>query len=197
MTQDSINGDQFEDEFYDDATEAFASVNDLIPGANNTIRGQVDGRLVAIWARENGTRKNDRGETYGYTESVVLVLDDGPAGDQATELVGPAPVEVNLQLSPGGLHSRLSPRVEGMTKPRRDAEGNIIAPSVPQKWRPMIGRVNGRPSTKLKNGSPSIGISAPTDEDRPTIKRFQAEIVEINQRMEARDKEAENAAAFE
>lgn len=192
---DNVN--DFQDEFYDDATEAFPSVNDLIPVANNTIKGQVDGRLVAIWAKSNGTRTNDRGEEYGYTEAIVLVLDDGPNGDQATELVGPALQEVQLQLSTGGLYSRLSPRVEGMTKARRDEDGKILAPSVPMRWRPMVGRINARPSTKVKNGSPSIGISAPTDADRAIADRFRADIVEINKRVEAREKEAADAAAFE
>jgi hypothetical protein len=188
---------EFEDEFYDDATEEFPSVNDLCPGANNTIKGQVDGRLVAIWAKANGTQKKDDGSTYGYTEGYVLVLDNGPDGDQATELVGAAPWEGSLRFSTGGTHSRLAPRVEGMTKARRDDDGNVLAPSVPQRWRPMIGRINAKPSTKVKNGSPAIGISAPTAEDKAIIGRFRAEIVEINGRMEAADTEKADAQAFE
>jgi hypothetical protein len=168
-----------EDEFYDDATDEFPSINDLCPGANNTIKSQVDGRLVAIWAQKNGVQKKDDGSTYPYTEGLVLVLDDGKDGGQVTDLIGAAPQEVPLRFSTGGTQSRLSPRIEGMTKVRKDAEGNIIAPSVPMRWRPMIGRINAKPSQKVKNGSPAIGISAPEDEDRATINRYRNEIVDL------------------
>lgn len=188
---------EFEDEFYDDATEEFPSVNDLCPGANNTIKSQVDGRLVAIWAKENGQRKNDSGDMYGYTDALVLVLDDGPNGDQATELVPAAPWEGPLRFSTGGTHSRLSPRVEGWTKAKKDESGKVLVPAVPMRFRPMIGRINAKPSTKVKNGSPAIGISSPTDEDRPIINRYKADIIEINQRLEKAASEAEDAAAFE
>lgn len=194
---ENVNTPADVDEFYDDATESFPSINDLIPGANNTIKAQVDGRLVAIWARENGTRKNDSGDVYGYTDCLVLVLDDGQKGGQATELVPAAPWEGDIRFSTGGTHARLSPRVEGMTKARRDEDGAIIAPSVPMRWRPMIGRINAKPSTKVKNGSPAIGISAPTDEDRSVIAKYREEIVEINKRIEAKEKEAADAEAFE
>jgi hypothetical protein len=46
-----------EDEFYDDTSDEFPSVNDLVVGAHNKIKDQVNGRLVAIWARENGVGK--------------------------------------------------------------------------------------------------------------------------------------------
>ena len=186
-----------EDEFYDEATDEFPSVNDLVPGAHNRITDQVDGRLVAIWAKENGKRKNDRGEFYDYTDAYVLVLDDGPGGDQATQLIGPAPWEGQLRFSTSGTHSRLAPRVEGMTKARKDESGVVIAPAVPMKFRPLIGRINAKPSTKVKNGSPAIGISKPADEDKPIIQKYKAEIVEINKRLEAKATEAEDAAAFE
>lgn len=185
------------DEFYDEATEQFPSVNDLIPGANNTIKAQVDGRLVAIWAKENGTQKKDDGSTYPYTEALTLVLDDGEKGDLATDLIPAAPWEGQLRYSTAGLQSRLAPRVDGMTKARKDPEtGAVLVPSVPMKFRPMIGRVNARPSTKVKNGSPAISISAPTDSDKAIIAKFRADIVEINERLEAKAQEAEDAGAF-
>lgn len=186
----------FENDFYDEATDQFPSINDLVPHANNRITEQVDGRLVAIWVKENGIGKGDNGP-YPYTDAHVLVLDDGPNGDQATDLIPAAPWEGDLRFSTIGTNTRLAPRVDGMTPVRRDDTGKVIAESVPQKWRPMIGRINARPNQKQKNGSPPIGISSPTDADKPIIAKHKAAIIDINQRAEAKAKEAEDAAAFE
>ena len=187
---------QNEDEFYEDATESFPSVADLIPVANNTIKGEVAGRLVGIWAAKNGMQKKDDGSTYPYTEGTVIVLDNGPDGDQATDLIGEAPQEVYLRFSTTGTQSRLTNRVEGMTKVKRDEDGKVMVPARPQRFLPMFGRINARPSTKHKGGNPAIGISAPTDADREIIRRYKAEIVEISQRMEAKEHEREEAEAF-
>lgn len=185
-----------EDEFYDDATDEFPSVSDLCPGANNTIKAQVDGRLVAIWAKSNGVQTKDDGTTYPYTDALVLVLDDGPNGDQATDLIPAAPWEGQLRFSTGGTQSRVGPRVDGMTTPKRDEDGTILVPSVPMRFRPMIGRVNAKPSTKVKNGSPAIGIAKKTGADLAIVQRFKNEIIEINQRLEAKAAEVENEKAF-
>lgn len=196
MTE-SINTAVADDEFYDEATNEFPSVNDLVPGAHNMIKDTVLGRLVAIWALENGTRKNDSGGTYEYTDAIVLVLDDGPDGKQVTDLVPAAPWEGKLRFSTAGTQSRLAPRVDGWTKAKKGEDGKVIVPSVPMKFRPMIGRINARPSTKVKNGSPAISIASPEPEDKPTIQKFKADIVEINKRLEAKATAAEDAAAFE
>lgn len=184
-----------DEQFYDEATDQFPSVNDLVPGANNRITDQVDGRLVAIWAKENGTGQGDNGP-YDWTDAYVLVLDDGPDGDQATDLIPQAPWEGPLRFSTKGTQSRLAPRVDGMTKPVRNSDGEIIAPSVPMRFRPMIGRINARPNQKQKNGSPPIGIAKPSDSDKATVQKHKAMIIEINERMEAKAAEAEEAKAF-
>jgi hypothetical protein len=182
------------DEFYDDATEAFPSVADLAPLADNK-NPTTTGRLVAIWALSNGTEQGDNGP-YPVTESITLVLDDGPDGDQATELIGPAPVELQLRHSTTGIQSRLAPRVDGMSKPRRAEDGTILAPAVPLKFRPMLGRVNTRPSTKYKKGSPAVSIAKPTDEDRAIVKRYEADIRAINKRLEEKAAAIEDQAGF-
>lgn len=187
-----------EDDFYDDATEAFPSKDDLAPLADQKKNPTTDGRLVAIWAQKNGRDKKANGQgMYDWTESITLVLDDGPDGDQVTDLVGPAPVELNLRHSTSGIQSRLAPRVDGMTKPKRDQDGNIIVPAVSLKFRPMIGRVNTRPSTVQKGGSLAFSIAAPTEEDKVIIEKHKALIKEINQRLEAKAAEVEDGEAFE
>lgn len=173
-----------EDEFYDDATESFPSVEDLVPLANSKNPDSV-GRLVAIWAISNGQAKGENG-MYGYTETVTLVLDDGPEGDQATDLVGVAPQKLNLRHSTMGIHSRLAPRVEGTNKA-----------GVPLRFRPMIGRVNTKASTKYKKGSPAVSISAPTEADQEIIQQHKALIISINKEMESKATKAEDEAAFE
>jgi hypothetical protein len=185
-----------EDEFYDDTSDEFPSVNDLVVGAHNKIKDQVNGRLVAIWARENGVGKGQDGP-YPYTDALVLVLDDGPDGTHVTDLIGPAPQELPLRFSTKGIQSRLAPRVDGMTPVKRDADGNVVAPSVPLKFRPMTGRVNARPNTTRKDGSPPIGIAKLTDEDKVILQKFKEQIIEINQRLESKATQAEDAKAFE
>lgn len=175
-----------EDEFYDDATSAFPSVDDLAPA-----NGAGVGRLVAIWAKSNGEAKSaSTGKMYGYTETLTLVLDDGPDGTVYNELIestagGMEPVRKDLRHSTTGIHSRLRPRVEGKNKA-----------NVPLKWRPMIGRVNTQPSTANKKVL-AFSISEPTDSDREIIQRHKALIISINKEMETKDDDAENNAAFE
>jgi hypothetical protein len=187
--------DTMQDEYYDDATEAFPSVDDLAPLASKQ-NPKTEGRLVAVWAKENGTAKGENGP-YGYTETLTLVLDDGPEGDQFTDLIGPAPVELELRHSTQGIHTRLKPRVEGMTKPVKADDGTVLRPSVPMRFRPMIGRINTQPSTKYKKGSPAFSISAPTEADREIVQRYADQIREINKRLEANEAKVTNAEAFE
>lgn len=193
--QDMSDTTNQQDEFYDDATEAFPSVDDLAPLATNK-NPDTTGRLVAIWALENGTAQGEKGP-YSFTETITLVLDDGPDGDQATELVGAAPVELKLRHSTTGIQTRVGPRVEGMSKPKRDADGQIITPSVPLKFRPMIGRINTRAPKNYKNGNPAVSIAVPTDADREIARRYETEIRAINERLEANASKAEDAKAFE
>lgn len=185
------------DEFYDDATENFPSKDDLAPLADAKKNPTTDGRLVAIWAVKNGEEVNQQGKKYAITDSITLVLDDGPKGDQFTELIGPAPVELNLRHSTSGIQSRLAPRVEGMTKAVRNDDNEVIRPSVPQRYRPMIGRINTRPSTVVKGGSLAFSIAAPTEADREIIERHRDLIVEINAKIEQKDAEKADAEAFE
>lgn len=173
-----------EDEFYDEATEAFPSIEDLVPLANSKNPDTV-GRLVAIWAIENGSSKGENG-TYPWTNTVTLVLDDGPDGDQSTDLVGPAPQKLNLRHSTTGIQSRLAPRVEGTNKA-----------GVPLRFRPMIGRVNTKASTRYKKGSPAVSISAPTEADQAIILAHKDLIISINKELENKANKAEDEAAFE
>jgi hypothetical protein len=159
------------EEFYDDATEAFPSVDDLAPLADKN-NPTTEGRLVAIWALENGEDKGDNG-MYPWTKTITLVLDDGPEGDQTTELVGPAPVRLELRHSTVGIQSRLAPRVRGVDKN-----------DVPLRFRPMIGRVNTRPSTKYKKGSPAVSIAKPSDSDRAVVMANADLIRKINAELE-------------
>jgi hypothetical protein len=185
-----------EDEFYDDATESFPSVDDLV-GGEPPKKAEKIGRLVAIWPLENGVaKKSDGSGTYPYTNSVTLVLDDGPDGDLATDLVGSAPVELQLRHSTSGIQSRLAPRVDGMSKPKRNEDGEIIVPAKPLRFIPMIGRVNTRPSTRQKNGSPAFSVSAPTDADREIIAKFREDIKAVSAKLREKA-EAADADDFE
>lgn len=195
MTDSTI----LDDEYYDEATNDFPSVDDLVPLADKKNPDTV-GRLVAIWARSNGTDKGENGD-YGYTESITLVLDDGPDGDQFTDLIPSAvgdPIRLELRHSTAGVHSRLKPRVEGMSKVRRDPETKeVIAPAVPLKYRPLLGRMNTKASTKYKKGSPAVSISALSDADKVIVNQYADLIRSINKELEAKDKGAADAEAFE
>lgn len=176
-----------DEDFYDDATSAFPSVEDLAPQD-----GMGEGRLVAIWAKSNGTAVSaTSGKPYGYTETLTLVLDDGPDGGVYTELIpstggGDEPARLELRHSTTGIHSRLRPRVEG----KHSKTG------VPLRWRPMLGRVNTQAS-KANKKVPAYSISEPTDSDRELIQRHKALIVSINQELEKAESEAADAAPFE
>jgi hypothetical protein len=173
-----------EDEEWMDAAKAgFPSMDDLAPLASSA-NPETKGRLVAIWAKENGTAKGENG-TYGYTETVTLVLDDGPEGNQVTELVGPAPVRLDLRHSTAGVHSRLKPRVDGTN-----------AKGVRLRFRPMIGRIDTRASTKYKKGSPAFSIAEPTAEDMVIARKHKDMITAINQELEAAEAKSETEEAF-
>ena len=172
-----------EDEFYDDATSAFPSIEHLAPSVPPNFGA---GRLVAVWAKENGTAKSStNNKDYGFTETVTLVLDDGPDGDQVNELVPAAPQRLDLRHSTTGLYSRLRLRVEG-----------VNAKGVPLRFRPMIGRINTQASRNNKN-VPAYSIAEPADADREIVMQFKDDIVAINKELEAKAAKSEDDAAFE
>jgi hypothetical protein len=171
-----------EEEFYDDAAAAFPSVEQLAPSVPPNYG---DGRLVAIWARETGVGKGNSGKPYGYVETVTLVLDDGPSGDQISELIGAAPVRLDLRHSTSGLESRLKGRVTG-----------VNVKGVKLRNRPMIGRINTQPSKQNKN-VPAYSIAPPTEDDRKLLESFKPMIIKINQELEAADATDEDSKAFE
>lgn len=178
--------DQDEDDFYDEATTAFVSVDDLVPpkGAE-----PGPGRLVAIWALENGTAKGDNG-VYPYTETITLVLDDGLNGDLFTDLAPSTsdgnPVRLDLRHSTTMVHAQLRSRVEG-----RNSKGIRL------KYRPAIGRLNTRASTKYKKGSAAVSLGEPTAADMEIVQRHKALIISINKEIQAKDTKSEDDQAFD
>lgn len=182
------------EELFDDATEAFPSRHDLAALASDR-NPDTEGRLVAIWAQSHGTRPGERG-AYTFVETTTLVLDDGPDGDQATELVGTAVPEEGkpgegvrldgFQYSTEGLVARLKPRVEGKNKA-----------GVRLSTRPMLGRINTRKSTKVKGGAPAFSIAPATEDEKAWIlEHFKDAILSINEEMTAKLKDADEQAAF-
>jgi hypothetical protein len=173
-----------EDEFYDNATDAFPSVEHLAPSVPPNFG---DGRLVAIWALENGQAKSKTdGSVYGYTQTITLALDDGPNGDQINEMVGPAPFRVPMRHSTGYIHSKLKDRVTG-----KNQKG------VPLRFRPYLGRVNTQVSKASKNQAAYGIVPATEQEIADVVMRHKALIVSINKELEAEALKAENDTAFE
>lgn len=128
-------------ELFDDAKTEFPAKEDL------------KDRLVAIWATgKTGERKSAAtGKSYGWVETITLVLDDGPDGSSSTELVPAAPQKLdNFQWSAAGLYSRLSQRVQG---------------GKPKTFKPMLGRINSRKNS-VRGMADAWSISEPTDEDK-------------------------------
>lgn len=192
-----------EDEFYDEAAEEFPSIADLIVGAHSGIKGELKGRLIAVWPRKNGTSPSRTGgDPYGWSDAVVLVLDDGPDGKMFTDQIGPAPVEMDsIRFSTSGTFSRIGPRLDGFTKPRRNEDGEIIVAARPQKYVPLIGRLQAQPARE-KGNNPPIRIvpmtGSPTEaDDKAIAARYKAEIIDISAKLKAKDAEAEDAEAFE
>lgn len=181
-------------EWMDGASATFAKAEHLAPSLPPNFG---DGRLVAIWALENGTRKNDKGKEYPYVSTVTLVLDEGPNGQawltgsegwdpEASSVIPASPFRLDdFQHSTGGLVARLTKRVNG-----KNAKG------VPLKYRPMIGRMNTRASAQNKNVA-AFSISEPTAQDMVTARKYADMIKGINAELEAKDSKSEDEAAFE
>lgn len=172
-----------DEEWMDGASATFPKAENLAPSVPPNFG---PGRLVAIWAQENGTRKNDKGKEYPYVQTLTLVLDNGPDGTQTDEVVGSAPVRLeDFQHSTGGLVARLSKRVTG-----HNAKGVAL------KYRPMIGRMNTQPSSQNKNVA-AFSISEPTADDMIVARKYADMIKGINKELEDKDKQSEDSAAFE
>jgi hypothetical protein len=173
-----------EDEFFDSATSEFPAKEDL------------NGRLVAIWnTGKTGTRKSEaNNDTYGYVETVTLVLDDGPddwyatnikrmaidgKGDPAVgaddclvpsvRLNGPQRLD-DFQWSATGIYSRASKRKVGD--------------------KPMIGRINSKKNAK-KGFSDAWSIAEMTEDDKVTARKYLDVFREISAEMQ---KKADGAA---
>ena len=172
-----------DEEFYDDATSAFPSVEHLAPSVPPNFGA---GRLVAIWAVENGTAKGKNG-MYPFTQTITLALDDGPNGDQANEMVPTAPYRLEMRHSTGYIQGKLRGRVDGKT-----------TKGVPLRFRPMIGRVNTQASSNNKN-VPAYAIAPATDEEKATtVQKHRELIISISKELEAKaaDSDAFSDAPF-
>lgn len=182
-----------DEEWMDAASASFAKAEHLAPTVPPMFG---DGRLLAIWALENGTRKNDKGKEYPFVRTLTLVLDEGPNGQawltgtegwagDASQVIGASPVRLDdFQHSTGGLVARLSKRVTG-----------VNAKGVPLRWRPYVGRINTQPSSSNKNVA-AFSISEPTADDMVVARKYKDMITSINKEMEAAEKTAEDAEAF-
>jgi hypothetical protein len=184
VTDTSVNTPVADDEedFYDDATAAFPSVGDLAPDYPN----YGEGRLIAVYARSLGKRKGTSGEMYPYVETITVALDDGPDGDQTTELVGPAPYRVDMRHSTINLHAKLQGRVEGK-HPKSER---------PLKYLPLIGRVNTQASSQNKKVA-TYGLAPKTDDDLVILQRHKALLKAITAELEAADKAKDDADGFD
>lgn len=180
QTTNQSGTDEDEDDFFDAATSSFPSVEHLAPSVPPKFGV---GRLVAIWALENGVGKGNNGP-YPWTNTITVALDDGPEGDQANDMVPAAPYRVEMRHSTTNIQGKLRGRVDG-----KDQKGR------PLRFRPTIGRVNTQASQNNKN-VPAYGLAEPTDEDMDIARRHKALIVSINQELEKAAQEHEDNAAF-
>lgn len=169
-----------EDDFFDAATSTFPAVEHLAPSIPPKFGA---GRLVAIWALENGTSVGNNGP-YAWTQSITVALDDGPNGDQVNDLVGKAPFRVEMRHSTSNIQGKLRGRVTGKTQS-----------GIPLKYRPVIGRVNTQASSANKNVA-AYGLSEPTEADMDIARANRALIVSINKELEEADSKSEDQAAF-
>lgn len=166
-----------DEEWMDGAKAAFPSIENLAPSIPPNFGA---GRLVAIYARENGVGKGDNGP-YPYVETITLVLDNGPDGAQSDDLV-PAvtgdPIRLDLRHSTTGLVARLKPRVG-------TAKGN----------RPLVGRINTQASSRNKNVA-AFSIAEPTAEDMNVARAAKAYIMAVNKELDEAATKSEDENAF-
>lgn len=181
-------------EWMDGASASFPKAEHLAPSIPPNYG---PGRLVAIWAKSSGTRKNDSGKEYPFIQTLTLVLDEGPNGQawltgtdgwdsEASTIIPAAPVRLDdFQHSTGGLVARLQKRLTGKTPA-----------GVPLKYRPMVGRMNTQASKANKNVA-AFSISEPTAADMEVARKYKDMIKAINAELESADKADEDAAAFD
>jgi len=174
QTNQVAGGDEDE---WDDAKSAFPGMEDL------------DNRLVAIYARKAGERKNPEGKLYPFIETVTVVLDNGLDGNAFTETV-PAvegePIRLDdFQHSTTGLVARLRHRVEG-----KSAAGTAL------RIRPMLGRINSQPSQRNKKVL-AYSIAEPTDRDKEIAGSFREYLRTVSAELKAKDAKAEDVEAFD
>ena len=166
-----------DEEWMDGAKAAFPSIENLAPSVPPAFGA---GRLVAIYARENGVGKGDNGP-YPYVETVTLVLDNGPDGNQSDDLV-PAvtgdPIRLDLRHSTTGLVARLKPRV-----------------GTPKGNRPLVGRINTQASSRNKNVA-AFSLAEPTEADMVEARKHKAYILKVNAEMDAAASKSEDEQAF-
>jgi hypothetical protein len=181
-------------EWMDGASASFPKAEHLAPALPPNFG---PGRLVAIWAKSAGNRRNDSGKEYPYVSTLTLVLDEGPDGQawltgqngwdpEASTIVPASPVRLDdFQHSTGGLVARLQKRLTGKTPA-----------GVSLRYRPMVGRMNTQASKTNKNVA-AFSISEPTQADMEVARKYKDMIKAINAELEAADKAAEDSEAFE
>jgi hypothetical protein len=180
-------------EWMDGASASFAKAEHLAPTMPPNFGA---GRLLAIWALENGTRKNDQGKEYPFVRTLTLVLDEGPNGQawltgtegwagDASQVIPASPVRLDdFQHSTGGLVARLSKRVNG-----------VNAKGIKLRHRPYVGRINTQASSNNKMVA-AFSISEPTAADMVVARKYKDMITGINKELEAAEATAETEEAF-
>jgi len=181
------------------STAALDEDDDLFEAATETFPSKFDlrDRLVVIYPNgKTGQRRSEAtGKPYDWCETTTIVLDDGPSGWQETvpdqdgnmqpNLVPSVAAEgaqvlVNFQWSAGGFTSRLATKVaKAGGKP-----GSVL------------GRVNSR-KNKNTGMSASWSISAPTEEDMATARKYTAECRAARDEIVKAAQAAQQEAAFD
>lgn len=120
-----------------------ATEPDLFDAATTTYVeiGDVDGRLICVFGHRIAQANGKNGDPYDYVEADVLVL-DGPV----TEKIDQVPTLIEgMRLSAAKVVDQLRTAV--------------------RKGRPVLGRVNSKPSQFNKH-VPAYGLAEPTDADK-------------------------------
>jgi len=170
--------------------------DDLFEGATDEFPAKFDmrDRLVVIYPTGvKGSRLGENGKSYDWYETTTVVLDDGPKGwsevgrdDHGNDrpMLVPsvedegAQVLEHFQWSAVGMTSRIANKLPG-------SDG---------KPGSLLGRINSRPG---KNGrNPSWSISAPTEEDKVTARKYTAVCKAARDKVMAEINAKKDEAAF-
>lgn len=160
---------EFDDDLFEPAKSEFPAKEDLL------------NRLVVIYPTgKTGKRPaSSGGDPYPWYETMTVVLDDGPDGTAATELVGPAPqVLRGFQWSASGLVSRL-----------------MVKPSNAEKVGSLVGRINTMPN-KIKGRTPPWSIAAPTEEEMALARQYADLCRSVRDEIKAMHQAAADENAF-